>query len=600
VIGAGPIGYAAAMTDLVADALVSRLQDWGADRIFGYAGDGINTLLGALQRADGPEFVATRHEELAAFMACGHAKYTGRVGVCMATQGPGAIHLLAGLYDAKLDRRPVVAIVGQIVSTALGSGYLQEVDLHALFKDVCGQYVQTVFAPEQALMALDNAMRTAIATSTPTCLIIPHDVQQAEMPDELAHSHGVVPSAAVSERIHITPSDEQLRRAAEVLNAGEKVALLVGRGAAGAADEIRGLVEHLGAGVTVSLLGKPVLDEGQPWHTGVMGHLGTTSSAHLMAECDTLLIVGCNDPWTEFYPAPGQARAVQIDVQPRVVGAKYPVEAPVIGDAAQVLSKLLPLLEATRDQGWQQQVRQWTQRWHTEAAARAAVETADANPEAVVRALSEHLPDDARVAVDVGSITYWYARHLRLPAGVPAHVSGYLASMGCALPYGVAAKLDAPQRPVVAMVGDGAMQMSGLLELITLADQWRSWADPRFVVLVLHNGDLTEVSWEQREMEGNPRFAVSQDVPSFPYADYAKMLGLQGIKLTDSAAAGEAWQRALSADRPTVIEAIVDAATPLLPPLMPDSKTDKVLDAVAREPGGDAEERVRRQQQREG
>lgn len=579
------------MTQLVADAVVARLREWGTERIFGYAGDGINTLLGALQRAGAPEFVSTRHEELAAFMACGHAKYTGQVGVCMATQGPGAIHLLAGLYDAKLDKRPVVAIVGQVVSTALGSGYLQEVDLHTLFKDVCGQYVQTVFAPEQVLMAVDNAMRTAIATSTPTCLIIPHDVQQQEMPDELEHSHGIVPSAAVAGRFTITVPDEQVRRAAEVLNAGEKVALLVGRGAAGAADEIARVVEVLGAGVTVSLLGKPVLDEGQPWHTGVMGHLGTTASAQLMEGCDTLLIVGSNDPWTEFYPPPGQARAVQIDIEPRVVGAKYPVEVPVIGDAAQCLSALLPLLQA-KDPGWQQQVCQWTRNWHTEAAARAAVPGTDANPEAVVRALSDHLPADAQVAVDVGSITYWYARHLRLPAGVPAHVSAYLASMGCALPYGMAAKLDAPQRPVVALMGDGAMQMSGLPELVTLADRWRSWADPRFVVLVLHNGDLNEVSWEQREMEGNPRFAASQEVPAFPYASYAELLGLRGIRITDSADADDAWAQAFSSDRPTVIEAVVDPATPLLPPLMPDAETDKVIDALEREGNPTAAERV--------
>lgn len=591
------------MTDLVADALVARLQDWGADRVFGYAGDGVNTLLGALQRSGAPEFVSTRHEELAAFMACGHAKYTGRVGVCMATQGPGAIHLLAGLYDAKLDRRPVVAIVGQIVSTALGSGYLQEVDLHALFKDVCGQYVQTVFAPEQALMALDNAMRTAIATSTPTCLIIPHDVQQAEMPDELEHAHGVVPSAAVSARSLITAPDEQIRAAAEVLNAGQRVALLVGRGAAGASAEIARVVDILGAGVTTSLLGKPVLDEGEPWHTGVMGHLGTPASAQLMADCDTLLIVGSNDPWTEFYPAPGQARAVQIDIQPRVIGAKYPVEAPVIGQAAQALSALAALLEPKADRRWQEQVRQWTRAWHEEAARRAAVETSspqsEANPEAVVRALSDHLPADARVAVDTGSSTYWYARHLRLPPGVPAHLSGYLASMGCALPYGVAAKLDAPQRPVVALVGDGAMQMSGLLELITIADLWPSWQDPRFVVLVLHNADLTEVSWEQREMEGNPRFAASQDVPRFPYADYAELLGLQGIRLTSSADAGDAWATAFAADRPTVIEAVVDSGTPLLPPLMPDTKTDTVRDALDREGESEVGERVTEQRRGE-
>lgn len=588
------------MTGLVADAMVARLRAWGATRIFGYAGDGVNTILGALARAGDPEFVSTRHEELAAFAACGHAKYSGEVGVCLATQGPGAIHLLAGLYDAKLDRRPVVAIVGQVVSTALGSGYLQEVDLHALFKDVCAQYVQTVFAPEQMPAALDNAMRTALATSTPTCLIVPHDVQQAQMPDEPRHSHGVVPSAAVFTRPRVAARDADLDRAADLLDAGEKVALLVGRGAMGAEAEVAELVDLLGAGATTSLLGKPVLDESAPWHTGVMGHLGTTASARLMSNCDTLLIVGSNDPWTEFYPAPGQARAVQIDVEPRVVGAKYPVEVALTGDAADTLSRLAPLVRRKTDRGWRRQVERWTAEWSRESAKRAEVQYDSANPEFVVRALSDHLPGNARVAVDVGSATYWYARHLRLPHGVPAHVSGYLASMGCALPYGTAAKLDAPDRPVVALVGDGAMQMSGLLELVTIADRWRDWTDPRFVILVLHNRDLNEVSWEQREMEGDARFAASQDVASFPYADYAELLGLSGLRVVESAQAHDAWRGAFGADRPTLIEAVVDPTAPLLPPLMPDAKADKVYDALGGEPDGAAtRERVAAQRESE-
>lgn len=575
------------MTELVADAMVARLRAWGTTRVFGYAGDGVNTLLGALARAGDPEFVSSRHEELAAFAACGHAKYSGGVGVCLATQGPGAIHLLAGLYDAKLDRRPVVAIVGQVVSTALGSGYLQEVDLHALFKDVCAQYVQTVFAPQQMPMAVDNAMRTALATSTPTCLIVPHDVQKAEMPEELEHSHGVVPSAAVYTSARVVARDAELGRAADLLNDGSKIALLVGRGAAGAEDELTRLVDLLGAGVTTSLLGKPVLDESAPWHAGVMGHLGTTASAHLMANCDTLLIVGSNDPWTEFYPAPGQARAVQIDIEPRVVGAKYPVDVALTGDAADTLSRLAPLIRRKTNRQWQHQVQGWTGDWLRESEERAEAQSDSVNPEFVVRTLSEHLPGNVRVAVDVGSATYWYARHLRLPPGVPAHVSGYLASMGCALPYGIAAKLDAPERPVVALVGDGAMQMSGLLELVTIADRWRGWADPRFVILVLHNQDLTEVSWEQREMEGDARFPASQDVPPFPYADYAEMLGLQGVRVVESAQAAAAWRTAFEADRPTVIEALVDPKTPLLPPLMPQAKADKVYGALEGEPDGD-------------
>lgn len=577
------------MSSLVADGIVGRLREWGVKRVFGYAGDGIDPILAALHRADGtPEYVGVRHEEMAAFMACGHAKYTGEVGVCLATQGPGAIHLLAGLYDAKLDRRPVVAIVGQVVSTALGSGYLQEVDLHPLFKDVCGQFVQTVFSPEQLSMALDNAMRTAIATSTPTCLIVPHDVQKASLPDELPHSHGIVPSSVVAGHRRIVPSRQRVQEAADVLNAGRKVALLIGRGAAAAADEIIEIVEALGAGVTASLLGKTVLDEHAPWHTGVMGHLGTTASADLMDNCDTLLIVGCNDPWTEFYPAPGQARAVQIDADPRVLGAKYPVEVGIVGDAATSLRELLPLLKPATGREWAGSVREYIDRWKALCENNLGAETTHANPEFVVHALNQHLPANARVAVDVGSSTYWYAKHLHLPAGVPAHVSGYLASMGCAMPYGIAAKLDAPDRPVVALVGDGAMQMNGLLELITVGQRWREWQDPRFVVLVLHNRDLSEVSWEQREMEGDPRYPASQHVPDFPYARYAQLLGLQGIRIEKSDQASEAWRSAFSAERPTLIEAVVDADVPMLPPNIPDEKVQKVFDAVGQEPEGEA------------
>ncbi|WBQ08314.1 thiamine pyrophosphate-requiring protein [Kribbella sp. CA-293567] len=576
------------MTRTVADALVDRLRTWQVPRVFGYAGDGIDPLLAAFRRADGePEFVQTRHEEMAAFMATGHAKYTGWPGVCVATHGPGAIHLLNGLYDAKLDQQPVVALVGQVVSTALGSGYLQEIDLHSLFKDVCSQYVQTAVRPEQLPMLLDNAMRTSIAARTPTCLILPHDLQRADAIDDLPHDHGMVPSAAVVGSPPKVEADaDAVRRAAELLQQGRKVAVLAGRGAAGAAAEIAELVELLGAGVTVSLLGKPVLDEGSPWHTGVMGHLGTTASAELLGGCDTLFIVGCNDPWTEFYPEPGRARTVQLDLEARVVASKYPVEVALVGDAATTLRALIPQLRRTADRRWPEQVEQSVARWHRLAEERAQTPADPLNPEAVVRALSGHLPDDARVAVDVGSATYWYARHLALPAGVPAHVSSYLASMGCAMPYGLAAKLDAPSRPVVALVGDGSMQMNGLLELITVADRWQQWPDPRFVVLVLHNQDLNEVTWEQREMEGDPRYPASQRVPDFPYASYAELLGLRGIRVDKPDQIEAAWTAAFTADRPTVIEAVVDPAVPLLPPGLDDAKLQKVFQGIDQEPDG--------------
>jgi pyruvate dehydrogenase (quinone) len=325
-----------------------------------------------------------------------------------------------------------------------------------------------------------------------------------------------------------------------------------------------------------------------------MGHLGTTASADLMSGCDTLLIVGSNDPWTEYYPAPGQARAVQIDVTARNIGTKFPVEAALPGDAAATLDALLPLLPE-RD-GWRQDVEGFVTTWHDVAERRVAQRSERLNPQYVMSELSAQLPPDVQVAVDVGSVTYWYARFLRLPPGAPAHLSSTLASMGSALPYGIAAKLLHPDRPVVALAGDGAMQMNGLSELITVAHRWRDWADPRFVVLVLNNGDLAEVSWEQREMEGDPRFPTSQTVPSFPYAGYAKLLGLEGVRVEEPGRVRDAWRTALAAERPVVVEAVVDRDTPLLPPHQPDEKVEQTLEAIGQErDGGQAGDLLREQ-----
>ena len=556
------------MTDrLVADLVVERLRAWGVPRVFGYSGDGINGLMGALRRADGdPAFVQARHEENAALMAVGHAKYTGGVGVVVSTQGPGAVHVLNGLYDAKLDHQPVVAIVGQQPTTALGAEYQQEIDLTGLFKDVSAQFLQAVLAPEQAGLVLDRAFRTALATRSPCVVVLPHDVQVAPAPEEPPHTHGVVVTTPEWRVPRVLPREADLTAAAEVLNAGERVALLVGQGAKDATEEVRAVVDRLGGGVTTSLLGKPWWDETAPDSCGVMGHLGTTASGWLMHHCDTLLIVGSHDPWTEFYPAPGQARAVQVDIDGRHLGNRYPVEVGLTGDAAETLSALLPLLEERTDHAWHSDVVDQVERWHGIAADRAAMPAEPLSPELVVRELSPRLPADAQVSVDVGSVVYWYARHLTLPPGVPAHLSSTLASMGSALPYGLAAKLADPSRPVVALAGDGAMQMNGIAELITVASRWQDWADPRFVVLVLHNQELAEVTWEQRETEGDPRFATSQALPSFPYADYARLLGLEGIRVDDPADVGSAWDRALAADRPVVLEAVVDPDVPLLPP----------------------------------
>ncbi len=551
---------------LVADVMVERLRAWGVSRIFGYSGDGINTFMGALRRAGGPPLVQARHEENAALMAVGHAKFTGETGVMVSTQGPGAVHLLNGLYDAKLDHVPVVAIVGQQQTSVLGSEYQQEIDLQSLFKDVSAQFLQTVLTAEQAPMVIDRAFRTAQTTRSPCVVVVPHDVQQQPMPEGLPHEHGVMVTAPGWNRPHVVPHAADLQRAADVLNAGHRVALLVGQGVRGAGDVVQAVAERLGAGVTTSLLGKPWWDESLPYSCGVMGHLGTTASARLMESCDTLLMLGTNDPWTEYYPKPGQARGVQVDLDGRHIGNRYPIEVGLTGDAADTLAALLPLLDQRPPAAWLDQVKEWVVEWHELAGQRARTEADPLSPELVVRALSDRLPDDALVSVDVGSITYWYARHLRLPPGVPAHLSSTLATMGSALPYGLAAKLSDPGRPVVALSGDGAMQMTGVAELVTLAHRWRDWADPRFVVLVLHNRDLAEVTWEQREMEAEPRFDESQELPAFPYAAYAELLGLRGIRVTQPSEIDAAWEAALTADRPVVIEALTDPDTPLLPP----------------------------------
>jgi pyruvate dehydrogenase (quinone) len=564
---------------LVSDVVVERLTAWGVDRVFGYSGDGINGVMAALNRAGNqPPFVQARHEENAAFMAVGHAKFTGQVGVVLSTQGPGAIHLLNGLYDAKLDSVPVVAIIGQQARSVLGAGYMQEVNLSTLFGDVASQFTQLVASPEQIPFVIDKAFRTALATRSPAVVIIPHDVQTANA-EPAAHEHGRVSTNPGHWAPRILPQEDDLLAAAALLSAGGKVAFLVGQGARDAWPAVRALAEKLGAGITTSLLGKPFVDETLPYSAGTMGHLGTTASAFVLGNCDTLLIIGSNDPWTEFYPAPGQARAVQIDIDAKFIGNRYPIEVGLAGDARGTLDALLPLVTSSADPTWSDAVASAVERWQDIAAQRAHTPADPVNPELVLRELSAQLPADAQIAVDVGSVVYWYARQLILPANVPVHVSS--------TPYGIAGKLAHPDRPMIVLSGDGGFHMTGVAELITLSRLWRDWADPRFVICVLNNRDLAEVSWEQREMEGSPRFAASQDLPDFPVADYAALLGLAGEKVENPADLAEAWRRALAADRPYVLEVITDADVPLLPPFPAgEAKLEPMETALAAEAEG--------------
>jgi len=553
------------MSGTVSDYLLYRLSQWGVRRIYGYPGDGINGLMGALGRNSEFQFIQARHEEMAAFMACAHAKFTGEPGVCMATSGPGAIHLLNGLYDAKLDHQPVVAIVGQQASIALGGAYQQEVDLQVLFKDVASEFITTLSHPSAIRHAVDRALRIARAERTVTCVILPNDIQ--EMPYESPPmKHGTVHSSVGYSEPRVIPQEQDLRRAADVLNAGQRVAMLVGAGAMRAADELIEVAELLGAGVAKALLGKAVLPDGLPFVTGAIGLLGTRPSWDMMMGCDTLLMVGTSFPYPEFLPPEGQARGVQIDLDPRMLAIRYPVEVPLSGDSKESLRALIPLLKRKEDRSWREQVDKGVRRWWKEVEGQAMVSANPLNPERVFWELSPKLPDGVILAADSGTSANWFARDLKIREGMMTSLSGNLATMGCGVPYAIGAKFAYPDRPVIAFVGDGAMQMNGNGELITIAKYWKEWKDPRMVILVLNNRDLNMVTWEQRVMNGDPEFKASQDIPDFPYARYAESIGLRGIRVDKPEQVADAWDRALTADRPVVLEAYVDPNVPPLPP----------------------------------
>jgi pyruvate dehydrogenase (quinone) len=555
------------MAATVSDQLVSRLKEWGVERIFGYPGDGINGILGALQRAgDDPRFIQSRHEEMSAFMACGHAKFTGEVGVCLATSGPGAIHLLNGLYDARLDHQPVVAIVGQTNTTAIGGSYQQEVDLLNLFKDVAGEYCTMVTAPEQLPNAVDRAMRIAKSQRTVTCLIFPADVQEAKGVDRPPHAFKMVPGSLGYVPPRVLPQNEELQRAAEVLNAGERVSILIGQGARRAADEVIEVADVLGAGVAKALLGKDVLPDDLPFVTGPIGLLGSKPSSDMMMGCDTLLMIGSNLPYSQFLPEWGQARGVQIDIDPRMIGIRYPMEVNLVGDARETLRGLLPLLRRKTDRSWRHEIEEGITSWWKLVEDRALMDAEPLNPQRVFWDLSPRLPAGCIVTSDSGSAANWYARDLKFRKGMRGSLSGTLATMGPAVPYAIAAKFAHQERTVIALTGDGAMQMNGMNELLTIAKYWREWADPRLVVLVLHNNDLNQVTWEMRAMEGNPEFEATQDIPDVDYAAYAELIGLRGIRMEAPEHVGPGWDEALRADRPVVIDAVVDPNVPPIPP----------------------------------
>ena len=551
----------------VADFVLKRLREWDVEQVFTYPGDGINGLVAAFGRSDNqPRFVQARHEEMAAFQATGYAKFSGRVGVCMATSGPGAIHLLNGLYDAKLDHVPVVAIVGQTERSAMGGSYQQEVDLQALYKDVASEYLVEVNVSSQLPNALDRAMRTAITRRAPTALIIPSDLQE-EPYEPPAHAFKQVPSSDPSiVSPMLAPRPDQVSQAAEILNAGEKVAILVGQGARGAAAQVRQVAELTGAGVAKALLGKDVLPDDVPYVTGAIGLLGTRPSYEMMMDCDTLLIVGSNFPYTQFMPKFGQARAIHIDIDGTLIGMRYPTELNMVADAATALDALIPLLQRKQDRSWQEKIEKNVTRWWGTMERQAMLSAKPVNPMRIAWELSERLPSNAIVTADSGSSTNWYARMLKFKAGMRGSLSGTLATMGPGVPYAIGAKFAHPDRPVIALVGDGAMQMNGLAELLTIRRYAELWPDKRLIVCVFHNNDLNQVTWELRAMGGAPKFEESQSLPDVSYADVARAMGLHAVAVDTEDGVGPAWDEALGADGPVLLDIRCDPAVPPITP----------------------------------
>ena len=570
------------MAETVGDFLLKRLAAWGVKQVYGYPGDGINGIMGAFGRNDALRFIQARHEELAAFMACAHAKFSGELGVCLATSGPGAIHLLNGLYDAKMDHQPVLAIVGQQKRAGLGGDYQQEVDLASLFKDVASEYVHTAMTPAQVRHLVDRAARIALEHRTVTCIIFPSDVQDMPALEKPPREHGTVHSGIGRAGHSLVPHESELRAAAEILNAGERVAILAGAGALHATDELIEAAELLGAGVAKALLGKAAVPDELAFVTGSIGLLGTEPSWEMMNGCDTLLMVGSAFPYSEFLPAEGQARGVQIDIDGRMLSLRYPMEMNLVGDSRETLRALLPFLKRKADRKWRETIEKNVAQWWKVLESRAMAKADPINPQRVFWELSSRLPERTILTCDSGSAANWYARDVKLRRGMMGSLSGGLATMGPGVPYAIAAKFVHPDRPVIAMVGDGAMQMNGINGLVTAAKYWKEWANPTLVFMVLNNGDLNQVTWEQRAMEGDPKFPGSQDVPDFPYALYGEMLGFTAMRVERPEDIGAAWDAALASDRPTVLEMVTDPNVPPLPPHITLKQAKAYLEALVK------------------
>jgi pyruvate dehydrogenase (quinone) len=568
------------MASTTADLLLERLVFWGVDTIFGLPGDGVNGIFEALRKRQHLiRFIQVRHEEAAAFAACGYAKYTGRLGACLATSGPGGIHLLNGLYDAKLDNQPVLAITGHTFHDLIGAHYQQDVDLDKLFADVA-VFNERVMGPTHVENMVDAAVKHAIGHRGVAHLNIPKDIQDWTAGDDKRsaanvpkHSDGARAFEAARALAPLPPVEE-LQRAAEVLNAGKKVAMLVGRGCLGARDEVTELAGLLAAPVAKALLGKAVLPDDSPFTTGGIGLLGTAPSADAMKECDTLILAGTNFPYLEFLPKPDRARTIQIDIDPARIGTRHPVEVGLVGDCARVIAALIPLIDPKADRAFLEQSQERMRRWNELMETRATRDSMPMKPQVAARALNNCLAPDAIIVADCGTVTTWAARHLFVREDMMFSASGSLATMANGLPYAIAAAVAYPGRQVVAIVGDGGLTML-MGELATIA----KYQLP-IKILVIKNNSLGEIKWEQLVMEGNPTFGV--DLQPIDFAEVARACGIRGYSFDRRSEADSVMRAAFAVPGPTLVEATVDPNEPPMPGQITTEQALNFAKALAR------------------
>ena len=563
------------MAATTADLLVERLIAWGVDTIFGFPGDGVNGIFEALRtRQKDIGFIQVRHEEAAAFAACGYAKYTGRLGVCLATSGPGGIHLLNGLYDAKCDGQPVLAITGHTFHDLIGTHYQQDVDLDKLFIDVAA-FNQRVMGPAHVHGIVDEAIKTALARRTVAHITIPKDIQDWTVDGN--HRSGAninKHSAELYAAARSVPPQELLQRAADLINDGSKVAILAGRGCLGARDEILELADRVGAPIIKPLLGKAVVPDDSPFTTGGIGLLGTAASQDVLEECDTLLIAGSGFPYMEFYPKPGQAKGVQIDIDPARIGLRFAVDVGLVGDCRTVLRGLVPLIERKRNRHFLKSAQDKMKDWRGLMKERGTRKDMPMKPQVVAYELNKLLDDDAIVSADSGTIATWAARYIDIRGDMQFSLSGSLATMANGLPYSIGAAVAFPKRQVVCIVGDGGFTML-MGEVATLVKYGLN-----VKVVIIKNNVLGEIKWEQIALEGNPQYGV--ELQPIDFEAYAKACGAAGFTIERPKDAENVLKDALAHRGPAVIQAVVDPNEPPLPGKISTKQALHFAEALAR------------------